>query len=155
MSKQTVRPMRDFGRKSAVNSCWYKNFIDFQANAASPIPRVSLDKFLSDYQHIQAFPADRTPALTAAAMEKLRGKLAGQINCLAKAVAVMRNTTEALNNAIMGMPLNRGDEVIASIHEYDSMLGSFYQRKVRDGIVVKQIEIPYRIESTEEVLRLW
>ena len=89
------------------------------------------------------------------AKARLREKLAANINCSEKEIAVMRNTTEALNNAIMGFPLNKGDEVVASIHEYDSMLSSFYQRQIRDGIVVKKIEIPYTVSNTKEILDLW
>ncbi len=132
-----------------------KRFIDFRANAASSMPRTAMNKFLSDYQYIQSFPSARSSAMTEDAMERLRGKLAKQINCSEKEIAVMRNTTEALNNAIMGFPFQKGDEVVASIHEYDSMMGSLYQRKIKDGIVIKQIEIPYRVSNTEEILELW
>jgi selenocysteine lyase/cysteine desulfurase len=132
-----------------------RNFIDLRASGASSIPRVSMNKFLSDFQYVQSFPSDRSAPTTEASMERLRGKLAGQINCLAKEIAVVRNTTEALNNAIMGFPFQKGDEVVASVHEYDSMMGSFYQRKIRDGIVIKNLEIPYKISNTKEILKLW
>lgn len=132
-----------------------ENFTDFQVNAASPLPRVVMNKFLTDYQYIQAFPAHRNSEMNDNAMETLRTKLARQINCSAKEIAVMRNTTEALNNAIMGISLNRSDEVVASIHEYDSMMGSFYQRKLKDGIVIKQIEIPYKITNAAEIVKLF
>ncbi len=132
-----------------------ENFIDLRSNGGSAIPRVSMNKFLSDYQYIQAFPSDRSSAATENAMERLRGKLAANINCSSKEIAVMRNTTEALNNAIMGFPFQKGDEVVASVHEYDSMLGSFYQRQMRDGIVVKQIAIPYTVSNTKEIVELF
>ena len=132
-----------------------ENFIDFRANAASSIPRVSMNKFLSDYQHIQTFPSNRSSATTENAAERLRRKLAAQINCSEKEIAVMRNTTEALNNVIMGFPFQKGDEVVASVHEYDSMMGSFYQRKMRDGIVIKTIKIPYTVTDTTEIIKLW
>lgn len=131
-----------------------ENFIDFRANGGSSIPRVSMNKFLSDYQYIQSFPSDRS-SMTGNAMEKLKGKLAKQINCSEKEIAIMRNTTEALNNAIFGIPMNKDDEVVASVHEYDSMMGSFYQRKIRDGIVIKNIEIPYKITNKEEIIELF
>ena len=155
-NNQTARVSdEDFWTKIRNQFVLDENFIDLRSNGGSAIPRVSMNKFLSDYQYIQAFPSDRSSAMNGNARVKLRGKLAANINCLEKEIAVMRNTTEALNNAIMGFPLNRGDEVVASVHEYDSMLGSFYQRKLRDGIVVKQIEIPYKISNTKEILELW
>lgn len=131
------------------------NFIDLRANSASSIPRVSMNKFSSDFQFIQAMPSYRNSEMNDEAFLKLRGKIAKQINCSEKEIAIMRNTTEALNNAIFGIPMNKGDEVIASVHEYDSMMGSFYQRKLRDGIVIKNIEIPYKITDSKEVVALF
>lgn len=64
----------------------------------------------------------------------------------------MRNTTEALNNAIMGFPFRAGDEVVASVHEYDSMMGSLYQRKIKDGIFIKRIEIPFTVSNAKEIV---
>ena len=130
-------------------------FIDLRAHAASSVPRAAMNKFLTDYQYIQSFPSARSSAAADTAAESLRMKLAGQINCSEKEIAVMRNTTEALNNAIMGMPFSPGDEVVASAHEYDSMMGSLYQRKIRDGIVVKRIEIPYKVLDAKEVVELF
>ncbi len=99
-------------------------FIDLRTSGASSIPRVSMDKFLSDYQYVQSFPLDRSAPTTEASMERLGGKVAAQINCSAKEIAVVRKTTEALNNAIMGFPFQKGVEVGASVHEYDSMICS-------------------------------
>ena len=98
------------------------NFIDFRANGTSSIPRVSMSKFLTDFQYVQAFPSDRNSAMNRTAKETLRKKLARQINCSEKEIAVMRNTTEALNNAIMGIPLGKGDEIVASVHDVGSTI---------------------------------
>lgn len=130
-------------------------FIDLRANSASSIPKVSLNKFLNDFNFIQSMPSYRNSEMNDEAIAKLRGKIAKQINCSNKEIAIMRNTTEALNNAIFGIPLNKGDEVVASVHEYDSMMGSFYQRKLRDGIVIKNIEIPYKITDSKQVVELF
>lgn len=132
-----------------------EDFIDLRANSASSIPRAAMNKFLTDYQYIQALPSYRNSEMNETAIERLRAKLAKQINCSEKEIAIMRNTTEALNNAIMGFPFSKGDEVVASVHEYDSMMSSLYQRKIKDGIVIKTIEIPYKISNTEEILELW
>lgn len=154
--QKDMRPNdEDFWLKIRNQFVFDKNFTDFQANVASPMPRVVMKKFLTDYQYIQAFPAHRNSEMNESAMATLRAKLGTQINCSEKEIAVMRNTTEALNNAIMGFPFDKGDEVVASVHEYDSMMGSLYQRKLKDGIVIKQIEIPYKISDTAEIVKLF
>lgn len=131
------------------------NFIDLRANSASSIPKVSMNKFSTDLQFIQAMPSYRNSEMNEQAFVKLRTKIAKQINCSDKEIAIMRNTTEALNNAIFGIPMNKGDEVVASVHEYDSMMGCFYQRKLRDGIVIKNVEIPYKITDSKQVVELF
>lgn len=132
-----------------------ENLIDLRANSASSIPKVSMNKFSRDFQFIQAMPSYRNSEMNYEAFAKLRGKIAKQINSSEKEIAIMRNTTEALNNAIFGIPMSKGDEVVASVHEYDSMMGSFYQRQAKEGIVVKKIEIPYQITDPKEVVALF
>ena len=95
-----------------------EKFIDLRANSASSMPKASLNKFLTDFQFIEAMPSYRNSEMTDEDFAKLRLKIAKQINCSEKEVALMRNTTEALNNAIFGIPLSKGDEIIASHHEY-------------------------------------
>jgi len=145
----------DFWLKVRKQFLLDENFIDLRANSASPIPKVSMNKFSSDFNYIQAMPSYRNSEMNDEAFAKLRGKIAKQINCSDKEIAIMRNTTEALNNAIFGIPLNKGDEVVASHHEYDSMMGSFYQRKMREGIVIKNVEIPYKVTDSKEVVELF
>lgn len=145
----------DFWTKIRNQFVMDKNFIDFRANGASSIPRIAINRLLTDLQYVQTFPSDRNSTMNKNAKEKLKSKLAKQINCTEKEIAVMRNTTEALNNAIMGFPFRKGDEVIASVHEYDSMMGSLYQRKIKDGIVIKNIKTSYKISDAKEIVELF
>lgn len=132
-----------------------ENFIDLRANGASPVPKIVLQNFMTDWQYVEALPSYRNNEHLEHSTSLLREKIAQQINCSSKEIAIMRNTTEALNNAIMGIPLMKDDEVIASVHEYDSMMACLYQRQIKDGITIKQIDIPLTITNTEEVLALW
>ena len=129
--------------------------LDLRANAASPLPVTVLDHFIKEYKDIQSAPSVKHNEIEEGDKEALRVALAKEINCSVKELAIMRNTTEALNNALMGFPFKKGDEVIASTHEYDSMMGSLYQRQVKDGITIKTIDIPYRPASKEQVVALF
>lgn len=129
--------------------------LDFRCNATSSLPNVAFDHFVKNYRYIQAYPSSRNREIANGAKEQLRVSLADEINCSISEVAIMRSTTEALNNAIMGFPFQKGDEVIASAHEYDSMLGSLYQQQSRVGITVKQIDIPYKPEASEQIVELF
>jgi selenocysteine lyase/cysteine desulfurase len=130
-------------------------YIDLRAHALSPIPRTTLKSITATYSSIQAFPSHRNHEVREGDKEPLRKRLAEEINCSVGEVALMRSTTEALNNVIMGFQFKAGDEVLASVHEYDSMIGSLYQRQVRDGITIKQVEIPYQPDSKEQIIDLY
>ena len=132
-----------------------KDIIDFRANAASPLPKNVLDFFKQEFTNIEAVPSVKNKGIEAGEKEALRVSISKEINCSAQEVAIMRNTTEALNNVIMGFPFKKGDEVVASVHEYDSMIAGFYQRKIKDGITIKQLDIPYQPQSKEQIIGLF
>jgi selenocysteine lyase/cysteine desulfurase len=73
-----------------------ENYIDLRAISASSIPNVSFDKFTKDYRFAQTFPSQRNSEINEMAMHVLRKKIAKQINCSEKEIAVMRSTTETL-----------------------------------------------------------
>lgn len=126
--------------------------LDFRAFAVSPVPKLTLDRFTDDYRSIQQLPSLRGYEPAEGSQDKLRVQIARELNCSPGEVALMRSTTEALNNALMGFPFRKGDEVLASVHEYDSMLGSLYQRQRRDGIVVRQVQVPYLPAAPEQIV---
>ena len=73
--------------------------------------------------------------------EPLRQRLAALAGCSAECLAICRNTTEALSNVIFGLDLKRGDEVVLSRMDYPAMINAWKQRELRDGIVLKWVEL--------------
>ena len=132
-----------------------EDVINFRANGASPVPNKVLEFFEREFRNIQSVPSMKNKGIMAGEKEALRVSLATAVNCSVKEIAIMRNTTEALNNVLMGFRFNKGDEVIASVHEYDSMMGSLHQRRLTDGITIKTINIPYQPQSKEEIIDLF
>ena len=126
--------------------------LDLRTFAVSPVPKATLHKVESDYRYVQQLPSLRGYEPAAGSQEELRVKIAREVNCSPGEIALMRSTTEALNNVLMGFRFKPGDEVLASGHEYDSMMGSLYQRQQREGIVVRQLEVPYQPASQEQVI---
>lgn len=90
-----------------------------------------------------------------ASQEVARERLAEFAGADAGEVAIVRNTTEALNTVIMGLPLERGDRVICATREYSSMREALFQRRDRDGIVVDEVEVPFHPESDEQIVALY
>ena len=127
-------------------------YIDLRCKRVSSASLAALDHFTTNIRHIEALPSDRYSGIAEGERERLRGQIATKLNAQTGEVAMMRNTTEALNNAIMGFPFAEGDEVIVGTHEYDSMIASLRHQEILKGIKIVEIDIPYKPESTEQIV---
>jgi len=68
---------------------------------------------------------------------------------------IARNTTEALNTIIHGIPLEPGEEVLYNSREYPSMQQALEQRAMRFGTVNRVIEIPWMPASQDEIVQAY
>jgi len=87
--------------------------------------------------------------------EPLRRKLADLAGAKPGEIAVDRNSTEALNTIIYGLPLKPGDEVIGTKQDYPNMIQAYRQRAQRDGIVYKQISFDFPIEDDDVIVKAY
>jgi selenocysteine lyase/cysteine desulfurase len=87
--------------------------------------------------------------------EPLRQKLARLAGVSPIEIAIDRNSTEALNTIIYGLPLKAGDEVIGCKQDYPHMIEAYRQRAERDGIVYKQISFDFPIEDDAAIVRAY
>lgn len=70
-------------------------------------------------------------------------------------LAFTRNTTESLNNVIMGFPWLINDEVIIGDQDYGSMVESFQQAAARWGIIIKVAKVPMLPESDSSIIQCY
>lgn len=87
--------------------------------------------------------------------EPLRKRLAAMLVCDAEELAINRNTTEGLNSIIFGLPLEKGDEVVLNKYDYPNMMNAWQQREMRDGIVLKWVDLPLPAENDDEIVQLY
>ncbi|MGD0890302.1 MAG: aminotransferase class V-fold PLP-dependent enzyme [Terracidiphilus sp.] len=87
--------------------------------------------------------------------EPLRQKLAHLAGVHPNEIAIDRNSTEALNTIIFGLPLKSGDEVIGTKQDYPHMIQAYRQRAERDGIVYKQISFDFPIEDDDVIVKAY
>lgn len=85
-------------------------------------------------------------------VEAARTALADFLQCGAEELALVRNTTEAMNIIIMGFPWKKGDEVVLGNQDYGSMTEAFQQASRRFGIILKYAEVPLKPRNDEEVI---
>ena len=85
--------------------------------------------------------------------EPLRNALAKLAGCSEEEIAINRNSSEALETIIFGLPLNKGDEVILTKQDYPNMINAWKQRELRDGIVLKWLDFEFPIEDDDQIVR--
>lgn len=85
--------------------------------------------------------------------ERIKKELAKFAGCSHEEIVITRNTTEALDTVIHGLPLEKGDEAITTTQDYGSMVQAFDQQVKRFGIVNKKIDIPLHPKSKMEMVK--
>src|SRR5580700_11111423 len=87
--------------------------------------------------------------------EPLRQSLARLAGTSPEEIAINRNSTEALNTVIFGLPLKAGDEVLGCKFDYPNMMNAWRQRQERDGIVYKQIDFSFPMEDNDAIVKAY
>ncbi|MDX9911603.1 MAG: aminotransferase class V-fold PLP-dependent enzyme [Phycisphaerales bacterium] len=85
--------------------------------------------------------------------EAIRERLAREWDVDAEELAITRNASEGLQALQFGIDLKPGDEVLTTYHDYPRMLNTFRQRGRREGIVLRQFDIPTPCEDDDEIVR--
>ncbi len=85
--------------------------------------------------------------------EGVRQRVARQWGCDPEEVAFTRNASESLQTLQLGYDLQRGDEVLTTTQDYPRMITTFQQRERREGIIMRQIQVPIPSEDPREVVK--
>src|SRR5258708_7119967 len=80
------------------------------------------------------------------------GRIAG---CSPEEVAIHRNTSEALETVIFGLPLKAGDEVILSKQDYPNMINAWKQREKREGIKLVWVNLELPSEDNDYLANVY
>ncbi len=85
--------------------------------------------------------------------EPLRENLAKYAGVSAEEIAINRNATEAIDTVILGLPLQRGDEIVMTRYDYPNMLHAWRQRELRDGLKINYVGLDLPAEDTELIVK--
>jgi len=128
------------------------SIINLNNGGVSPSPRI-VQEAVERYNKLSnEGPSFYMWRILDAGREPLREKLAALAGCDAEEIAINRNSTEALNTVIYGLPLNAGDEVIGTKQDYPNMIQAWKQKQQREKIVYKQINFDFPIENDEAMV---
>ncbi len=84
--------------------------------------------------------------------EPLRNRLAELAGTSSEEVAIVRNTSEALETIIFGLRLEKGDKVVVCNLDYPNMANAWKQRAHRDGIILKEVQLDLPNMSNDQVV---
>ncbi len=128
------------------------NLINLNNGGVSPSPKV-VQEAVERYNRLaNEGPSYYMWRIIDQGREPLRQKLAELAGCDAEEIAINRNSTEALNTVIYGLPLKVGDEVIGTKQDYPNMINAWKQRQEREGIKYTQISFDFPIENDEMIV---
>lgn len=130
--------------------------INLDNGYCNPLSRETMDDLVSRVRYIQQLPARRLEELYQGVTSKrLRPGMAKLLGVPADEIAFVRNTTEALDTVILGLPMQAGDEIVCSSTDYYAMLDAIDQRRRRDGIVVRMIQPPFPLSTPDAITSLY
>ncbi|WP_341226620.1 aminotransferase class V-fold PLP-dependent enzyme [uncultured Arcticibacterium sp.] len=115
--------------------------INLNNGGVSPSPKPVQDSLERLNHYANECPSYYMWGIMDQGREPLRENIAKFAGVSPEEIAFNRNTTEALDTIILGMPLEKGDEVILCEYDYPNMLNAWRQREMRDGIVLKWIDL--------------
>ncbi|MFQ5722317.1 MAG: aminotransferase class V-fold PLP-dependent enzyme [Candidatus Aminicenantales bacterium] len=132
-----------------------RNLINLNNGGVHPAPKIVMDAVHRYLDFSNGAPPYNMWQVLRPRKELIRQKLAATFGCSPEEIAITRNVTEALQIALLGLPLKAGDEVLTTTHDYPSMKNALYQRKKREGVVVKTFSFPYPPPNLEVLVDLF
>lgn len=92
-------------------------------------------------------------------MGKMRSSVRRKLSALAgispEETALVRSATEALDTAILGIDLKKGDEILTTNQDYPSMINTLHLRQNREGIRIRKLSLPVPSENPQEIVSLF
>ncbi len=122
----------------------------------NPAPRTAVDDIVSGARALEALPAEYLARTwDEVTNTTVRAAIAEAVSVPDDQLALVRNATEALDTVLLGVPLQPGDEVVCSAHDYYAMLDALEQRQARDGVVLTMVRPPVPAPSLDALSELY
>lgn len=126
--------------------------VNLNNGGCSPAPAHVMEAMIRDLRFSNELPVEHMWSVLEPRIESVRRDLAAMFGCDAEEMAITRNASESQETMILGIDLQRGDEVIVTNQNYGRMLTTWDQRARREGIVVKTISLGGPPGSDEDIV---
>jgi selenocysteine lyase/cysteine desulfurase len=127
-----------------------RSLLNFNNGGTCPAPTVVMEALKRHLDFSNHSPTKQMWGVLGPQIETVRERLARDLGVSPEEIALTRNASESLEICEFGLDLKPGDEVVTTTHDYPSMVNTWKQREMRDGIVVKQVR--FEPPSTDDAL---
>jgi isopenicillin-N epimerase len=132
-----------------------RTMINLNNGGVCPSPTHVLEAMIRDLRFSNELPVLHMWSVLEPRIESVRRDLAHDFGCDPEEMAITRNASEALETLILGMDLQRGDEVVVTNQNYGRMLTTWDSRARRHGIVVKRVSFPVPPPSQDYLVEIF
>lgn len=129
------------------------DYIDFDQANTGPTPLPVFDAYVRRARLLSRAPAERFESMWAEDFEKdAKPALARFLGAPPQQVALVGSASVALNTVLHGFPLQPGDEILVTDHEYPDMIETIRQRARRYGVVMRTVRVPGPAEDGDALV---
>jgi isopenicillin-N epimerase len=117
-----------------------------------PAPRMVIDASVQAMRDVDADVSSQNRSKYNALREEVRERLAVYLGADADELAIVRNTSEANNIIVGGLPLGEGDEVVIFDQNHATNSVSWDVRAAQHGFSVRRVGVPEAPSGTDELV---
>ncbi len=132
-----------------------RGIVNLNNGGVSPSPRMVTEAFVRYTWQQEDATAYTMWRILEPQSETVRTGLAEMFGCSAEEIAITRNASESLEILLLGLDLNRGDEILANTQDYPRMLTTLRQRELREGLKLNLIKVPIAPANTDDIVKLY
>ncbi len=129
-----------------------RSLINLNNGGVCPSPRVVTEALVHYIWESEQSPVYTMWRVLEPRKETVRTGLARLFGCDAEEIAIVRNTSEAMETLLFGLDLKSGDEVLTTTHDYGRMKTTLDQRRRREGIDIKMVPVPTPPDNLEQLV---
>ena len=129
-----------------------RTIINLNNGGVSPSPRSVQDAYRRYTEQANSIPAYEMWRHQEPQVESVREGLASIFKASSDEIAITRNASESLETLQLGLPMERGDEVVTTTQDYPRMITTWEQRARRDGIIIKKVKYPVPLMNPKDVV---
>ncbi len=142
----------DFWREIQQSFSVTRGITNLNNGGVSPSPRIvteALVRYIWEQEDATAYTMWQ---ILEPQSETIRTALAGMFGCDREEVAITRNASESLEILLAGMDFKPGDEILTTTQDYPRMLTTLRQREIREGLVLKLIQVPIAPRNLDAIV---